>query len=195
MKTIITKDDILPFADYVARRDVLRQEIVALKKPRRVEIGPVASFYFENFATMRQQIQEMLYIEKGGDAQLQDELAAYNPLVPQGDELTATLMFEIDDAVRRARLLRQLTHVERAAYIEIDGDKTYARPEEEVDRTADDGKTSSVHFLHFAFSRAQIAAFRTANAAIVLGFTHEHYAHMAVLSEATRQALALDFRV
>ena len=105
----LTRADILPLEDYVKVRRERRREITELKRRRRVEIGPFATFYFENFATMWQQVQEMLYIEKGGEAQIADELEAYNPLIPQGSELVATVMFEIDDPRRHhaARGLRE----------------------------------------------------------------------------------------
>ena len=84
-------------AEYAAIRSEQRKRITEIKRHRRLEVGPFATFYFENYETMRHQVQEMLHIEKGGDAQIEDELAAYNPLIPQGKELVATVMFEIDD--------------------------------------------------------------------------------------------------
>ena len=192
-KKQLTKDDILALDDYMACRDQLRKDIVALKKPRRIDVGPHATFYFENYATMKQQIQEMLYIEKGGDEQLEDELEAYNPLIPQGDELTVTLMFEIDNPEVRLKTLLSLTDVELTAYVEVNGEKSYAKPEQEVERTAADGKTSSVHFLHFPFTAVQIAAFNAPDSKVVLGIEHENYAHMTVLNAASKASLAGDF--
>src|SRR5438270_11093083 len=119
----LTRADILPLDEYVKIRRERRREISALKRQRRVEIGPFATFYFENFATMWQQVQEMLYIEKGGEAQIADELAAYNPLIPQGNELVATVMFEIDDAVRRANALTRLGGVESCMFLELAGER------------------------------------------------------------------------
>ena len=164
-----------------------------MKRRRRMEVGPFATFYFESFDTMLQQIQEMLYIEKGGEAQLADELAAYNPLIPQGSELVATVMFEIDDEVRRAAVLGRLGGVEETAFIRVAGERVIGVPEEDVDRTNAAGKASSVQFVHFPFSAAQIAAFRDPANEIVVGFSHENYAHMAVMPEAVRAALATDF--
>ena len=100
-QTEITPGDILSVDEYNAVRAQKRDEIAALKKLRRLAVGPDASFYFECYETMWYQIQEMLRIEKGGDAQLAEELAAYNPLVPKGRELVATVMFEINDETRR----------------------------------------------------------------------------------------------
>ena len=192
-KKSLSKEDILSLDDYRAYRDQLRKDIVALKKPRRIDVGPHATFYFENYATMKQQIQEMLYIEKGGDAQLEDELEAYNPMIPQGDELTVTLMFEIDNPQIRLKTLLQLTGVELTAYVSVNGEKAYAKPEQEVERTAADGKTSSVHFLHFPFTPAQIAAFNAPDSEVILGIEHENYAHMTVLGHETKASLAADF--
>lgn len=189
----ITREDILDLDDYIAVRKQRRAEIVAMKKYRRVEVGPHAMFYFENFDTMLQQIQEMLYIEKGGDAQIADELAAYNPLIPQGSELVCTLMFEIDDPARRDRVLSSLAHVERSIYIQVGNEKVMAVAETDVERTSEDGKTSSVHFLHFPFTDEQIAGFRDPDTSVVLGVEHENYAHMAMLMPKVRAALAEDF--
>jgi hypothetical protein len=147
----ITRDDIMSLEEYTDQRDLLRKAVVALKKPRRIDVGPHATFYFENYATMKQQIQEMLYIEKGGDEQLTEELEAYNPMIPQGHELTTTLMFEINDEVRRGTVLRQLTDVELTAYVQVGDEKVFAEPEQEVERTAPDGKTSFVIFFDFRF--------------------------------------------
>lgn len=190
---VLTKEDILSLDAYMEVRDQLRKDIVAFKKPRRIDVGPHATFYFENYATMKQQIQEMLYIEKGGDEQLEDELEAYNPMIPQGDELTVTLMFEIDNPTVRLKTLLSLTDVELTAYVEVNGVKSYAKPEQEVERTASDGKTSSVHFLHFPFAAEQIADFAKPDTKVVLGIEHENYAHMTVLTEETKASLAADF--
>src|SRR6201992_3924246 len=109
----ITGADILPETQYNAQRAELRAASIAVKKIRRMEVGPYATFYFENFDTMWLQVQEMLRIEKGGEEQLKDELQAYNPLIPNGHELTATVMFEIPDAERRAVVLATLGGVEK----------------------------------------------------------------------------------
>ena len=166
---------------------------MALKKNRRLPVGPHATFYFENFDTMLSQIQEMLYIEKGGDEQLEDELSAYNPLIPQGRELVATVMFEIDDEVRRRRVLSTLGGIEHQMFIKIGGETVKGVAEDDLDRTTADGKASSVQFVHFPFTEAQIAAFRKPDAEVVLGFSHENYPHMTVMPEAVRAALAKDF--
>jgi hypothetical protein len=192
-KKQITHADILPPAEYAAKRKELRQQVVALKRNRRIEVGPVATFYFECFETMLQQIQEMLYIEKGGEEQIAGELAAYNPLIPNGKELTATVMFEIDDPIRRGRFLARLGGVEETAFIKLDGETVKGVPEADQDRTNAEGKASSVQFIHFAFTPQQIAMFREPNRQVVIGFSHPEYSHMAVLPEATRAALSKDF--
>jgi len=187
----ITLADILSFAEYDRQRAALKKNLLPLKKLRRVEVGPFATFYFENYATMWLQVQEMLRIEKGGDEQLTGELAAYNPLIPQGGELIATLMLEIEDGARRNATLLTLGGIEENIFLEIGGEKIAATPTEYDDRTTPDGKTSSVHWLRFTLTQEQIARFRTERA--VLGVAHKNYGHMAVLTDETRAVLAKDF--
>ncbi len=190
----ITRDDLEMDLDaYKELRAARRRLIWAVKERRRVAVGPFATFMFESFETMRHQVQEMLYIERGGEEQLAGELGAYNPMVPDGSELVATVMFEITDPARRALELGRLTHVERTITLEVNGEVIAALPEVEVERTKEDGKTSSIHFLHFPFTPGQIEKFQAPGARVVLAIGHEFYAHMAVLSEATRAALAEDF--
>lgn len=189
----LTRDDILPFAEYVPLRRERRRQIAELKRRRRLEVGPFATFYFENFATMRQQVQEMLYIEKGGEAQLADELEAYNPLIPQGSELSATVMFEIDDPVRRATTLARLGGIENRAFVQVAGVRVHGEPDPTRENTSPEGKASSVQFLKFRFAADQIARFKRPGAEILIGFDHPDYRHMAVLSDPVREALAEDF--
>jgi hypothetical protein len=191
-KRTITRADILPPDTYARERKALRQDIMAIKKLRRVEVGPFATFYFENFQTMWHQVHEMLHIEKGGDVQLEDELHAYNPLIPQGSELVATVMFEIDDPVRRDRELRRLTNIETHMFMELAGARVSGVSEHDVERTRADGKTSSVHFVRFPLTAEQAAAFRKAGARITLGFDHPKYGHLAIVPEPVRAALAPD---
>lgn len=189
----IAASDITPPAQYAAQRAERRRAVAELKRNRRVEIGPLVTFYFECFETMLHQVNEMLYIEKGGEAQIADELAAYNPLIPNGSELTATMMIEIEDPVRRARLLGELGNIEATVTMRFAGETVPGLPEDDQDRTNEAGKTSSVHFLHFPFTTAQIEKFRQPGTEVILGIGHDRYRHMAVLPEATRQALAADF--
>ena len=188
----ITSADIMDMDAYGKLRAERRRAIGDVKKPRRVAVGPFATFYFETFDTMMHQVHEMLYVERGGEAQIADELAAYNPLIPQCLELVATFMIEIEDPVMRDRELRRLTHIERHIVLTIDGEDIVAVSESEVERTKPDGKTSSIHFLHFPLTDAQAEKFKQPGNKAVLGITHENYNHMAGLSEATRAALAED---
>jgi hypothetical protein len=189
----LTRADILPLDEYVKIRRQRRREITELKKHRRLEVGPFATFYFENFDTMWQQVQEMLYIEMGGEPQIEDELAAYNPLIPQGSELVATVMFEIDDPVRRANALARLGEIENCAFIEVAGERVRGEPDPTRENTSPDGKASAVQFLRFPFSPAQVAAFKKAGTQVLIGFEHPNYGHMAVMPEPVRAALAEDF--
>ena len=192
-KTEITRADILPLDEFAKIRKAKRQELVGIKKDRRVEVGPVATFYFENYHTMWWQVHEMLFIEKGGDAQIPDELAAYNPLIPKGRELVCTVMFEIDEPVRRANFLAKLGGVEETAFLEFGGESIKGVSETDVDRTSAEGKASSVQFIHFPFTDAQVRKFRAPGTQVVIGFRHPQYAHMAIMSEATRESLTEDF--
>jgi len=187
----ITPADILSASEYDQQRKSLKANLIPMKKLRRIEVGPFATFYFENYATMWLQVQEMLRIEKGGAEQIPGELAAYNPLIPQGDELIATLMLEIEDEKRRNAILLTLGGIEENVFMEIGGETIRATPTEYDDRTTADGKTSSVHWLRFKLSRDQIARF--GGERVVLGVSHPNYGHMAVLSADSRAALAKDF--
>ena len=189
----ITPADILTDADYAARRSDLRTESIATKKNRRVEVGPVATFYFENYQTMWLQVQEMLRIEKGGAAQLAGELEVYNPLIPQGAELIATLMLEIDDPKRRETMLFRLAGIEESVSLELEGEIIKATPTEYDDRTTPDGKTSSVHWVRFVFTQAQIAKFKSGEGRVMLAVSHPAYGHIAIIPPAVRAELAKDF--
>jgi len=184
---------IVPLAEYVGQRAERRKRIAEIKKSRRLEVGPFATFYFESYDTMLHQVHEMLFIEKGGAEQLVDELAAYNPLIPQGSELVATVMFEIDDPLRRARVLATLGGVEQHAFIRINGATVRGVAEDDQERSREDGKASAVQFIRFPFTAAEIAAFKSGEGDVVVGFDHPSYGHMAVMPTAVRQALSADF--
>ena len=192
-KRVIQKEDIMPLEIYTSQRKELRKKIVDFKKNRRIPLGPYATFYFESYETMLAQVQEMLYIEKGGDEQLKDELVAYNPLVPNGKELTATLMFEIDNPVSRAAFLGKVGGIEEKVYMKINGELIKAVPEEDVDRTSAEGKASSVQFIHFKFNDDQIKKFKSNSSQIELGIDHEEYSHSTKLNELTINSLISDF--
>ena len=192
-KRVIEKKDIMPLDVYVGKRRELRKNIVDYKKNRRVALGPYATFYFESYETMLAQVQEMLYIEKGGDEQLQDELSAYNPLIPNGKELTATLMFEIDNPISRAAFLGKVGGIEEKVFMKINGEKIKAVPEEDVDRTSAEGKASSVQFIHFNFTDDQIKKFQSNSSEIELGIDHKEYSHSTKLSKENIASLSADF--
>ncbi|HEY7976715.1 MAG TPA: DUF3501 family protein [Rhizomicrobium sp.] len=189
----ITPADIIAYEKYAAERAQLRKNIIPVKKNRRMEVGPFATFYFENYETMWMQAQEMLHIEKGGAGQIGGELEAYNPLIPQGSELIATLMLEIENVDVRNRELFRLAGIEESIYIEMNQERIAATPTEYDDRTTPDGKTSSVHWVRFRFSPEQIAKFRDASVNAVLGVAHPAYGHMAVIPPDVRAELSKDF--
>ena len=192
-KRTIQKEDIMSLEIYTSQRKEIRKKIVDFKKNRRVPLGPYATFYFESYETMLAQVQEMLYIEKGGDEQLKDELIAYNPLVPNGKELTATLMFEIDNPVSRAAFLGKVGGIEEKVYMKVDDELIKAVPEEDVDRTSAEGKASSVQFIHFKFNDNQIKKFKSGLSQIELGIDHDEYSHTTKLNELTINSLVSDF--
>ena len=192
-KREILKDDIMPLDVYTKKRKELRKDILEFKKNRRIPLGPYATFYFESFETMLAQVHEMLYIEKGGDEQLKDELAAYNPLVPNGKELTATLMFEIDNPVSRASFLGKVGGIEEKVFMRIDKELIKGIPEEDVDRTSAEGKASSVQFIHFKFTNNQIEKFKSNLSIIEIGINHKEYSHLTILNEQTIKSLSADF--
>ena len=192
-KREIQKSDIMPLDAYIKDRKELRKKIVDFKKNRRVALGPYATFYFESYETMLAQVQEMLYIEKGGDEQLHDELIAYNPLIPNGKELTATLMFEIDNPISRAAFLGKVGGIEEMVFMKINGEIVKAVPEEDVDRTSAEGKASSVQFIHFNFTDEQIQKFKSSDVNIELGMDHKEYSHTTKLSKENIASLTADF--
>ena len=192
-KKQIEKEDLIRTDIYEKNRKQIRKDIVKFKKNRRIALGPYATFYFESFETMLAQVQEMLHIEKGGDEQLKDELIAYNPLVPNGKELVATLMFEIDNPLTRGAFLGKVGGIEEKIFMKIDDEKVKAMPEEDVDRTSTEGKASSVQFIHFKFNDDQINKFKSDNISIELGIDHKEYAHTTKLTEDNVKSLSADF--
>ena len=192
-KRQIEKEDLMSADVYTQGRKQIRKDLVDFKKNRRIALGPYATFYFESFETMVAQIQEMLHIEKGGDEQLKDELTAYNPLVPNGKELTATLMFEIDNPISRGAFLGKVGGIEKNIFMKIDNEIVKALPEDDVDRTSAEGKASSVQFIHFKFNDEQINKIKSGNASIELGIDHKEYAHTTKLTEDNVKSLSADF--
>ena len=191
-KKQIIKEDIMPLDVYTKSRKDLRRGIVEFKKDRRIAVGHYATFYFESYETMLAQVQEMLYIEKGGEEQLKDELEAYNPLIPGGKELTATLMFEIDNPISRAAFLGKVGGIENKIFMKVDEEEIKAVPEDDVDRTSSEGKASSVQFIHFKFNEEQISKFKNSSE-IKIGIDHKEYSHTTKLTEHTIKSLLADF--
>jgi len=192
-KKEIQKSDIMPLDVYTKQRKELRKNIVEFKKNRRISLGPYATFYFESYETMLAQVQEMLYIEKGGDEQLKDELTAYNPLIPNGKELISTLMFEIDNPVSRATFLSKVGGIEQNVFMKVDGEIIKAIPEDDVDRTSEEGKASSVQFIHFKFNDEQIGKFKSGSPNVEIGINHREYSHTTKLTDINIKSLSDDF--
>ena len=190
---IVEKKDLLPIDEYKEKRKELRKQLIDFKKNRRIAIGPYATFYFESFETMLAQIQEMLYIEKGGDGQLNDELNAYNPLVPKGKELITTLMFEIDDPTLRADFLGKAGGIEKKIFMNVKNEKINAVSETDVDRTSAEGKASSVQFLHFNFSDKQLKNFKDLNNNVLISIDHSLYNHESEIPKISKIELIKDF--
>lgn len=188
----ITPADLMPLEDYGKIRRDHRRKLIETKANRRVHVGPFATFHFENYDTMWAQVQEMLFIEKGGEDQIADELEAYNPLIPQGRELVATLLIEIEDEGRRRRTLATMGHIEEKIVLAFGEERVVGVPEDDVERTTEDGKTSAVHFITFPFSDAQAKALKVAGTQVSLGIEHDNYRHAAVLQEDTKVELAGD---
>ena len=192
-KRQIEKKDLIPADIYEKSRKQIRKDLLEFKKNRRISLGPYATFYFESFETMLAQVQEMLYIEKGGEEQLKDELIAYNPLVPNGRELTATLMFEIDNPVSRGAFLGKIGGIEEKIFFKIDNEIIKAESEKDVDRTSTEGKASSVQFLHFKLNDDQISKFKSKDSNIELEINHKEYSHLTKLNEDNIKSLSADF--
>ena len=191
-KRKIQKEDVMSLDTYIKNRKEIRKNIVNFKKDRRIALGPYATFYFESYETMLAQVQEMLYIEKGGEEQLKDELIANNPLIPNGKELIATLMFEIDNPVSRAAFLGKVGGIEDMVFMKVDGEVVKAVPENDVDRTSAEGKASSVQFIHFKLKDKQISKFNNSSE-IEIGINHKEYSHTTQLNEDTIKSLSADF--
>ncbi len=189
----ILPEALMPLDEYAQKRALIRKHMVELKRDRRIAVGPFATFHFENYETMWAQVMEMLHIEKGGPEQIEGELEAYNPLIPQGGELIATLMLEIEDPARRNRELVRLAGIETCCYIELGDLRLAGTPTEYGERTSADGKTSSVHWIRFSFSGTARQRFANPAVPAMLGIAHPAYGHIAVVPAATRAALAKDF--
>ncbi|MAI29920.1 MAG: hypothetical protein CMP38_06910 [Rickettsiales bacterium] len=191
----IKEDDVINIDKYISERSKIKKEISEIKKFRRIPVGPYATFYFECYDTMIYQVQEMLFIERGGIEQMKDELKAYNPLVPKGKELVATLMFEINNEFKRKEFLHSVGGIEEKTFIQIGEQKIMSRPEQDTDRTSEEGKASSVHFLHFDFNEDLIKEFVKDESIVLLGFNHKNYKHFSELSLEVKGELKKDFDI
>ncbi len=190
----LTRSDLWSLEDYADQRSQFRVQVLAHKQQRKVNIGEYATLLFEDRLTMRYQIQEMLRVERIFEAAgIADELAAYNPLIPEGDNLKATFMLEYDDPEQRKHTLAQLIGIEDKIWIQVAGfESSWAIADEDMERENEE-KTSSVHFLRFQFSAEMITAAKQ-GAGIAMGIDHPNYtSRIEALPEAVRTALVADF--
>lgn len=187
----ITREDILPIEQYELIRGDKKAEAIQRKVLTRLSVGPHATAIFETWDSMWLQIHEMLRIEKGGEAQIADELAAYGPMVPDGEELTLTLFFEIGDPARRDAFLRTIGGVEDHVALQL-GERTIrAIPEGDLQRTREsDGKASAVHFFHFPFTIADMSIWTSGEGSALLVIDHPNYGHAALIGAEARAYLA-----
>jgi hypothetical protein len=185
--------DLFSLEEYHRQRGEFRARVLAHKRNRQVSVGANATFYFEDRLTVQYQIQEMLRIERIFESEaIEDELAAYNPLIPDGANLKATFMIEFPDSGERREALQRLRGIEDAVYMQVEGQSRVAAiADEDLDRT-DAEKTSAVHFVRFEFSAADIAALRRGSE-LVIGIDHPAYSYEVQLSANIRAALIADF--
>lgn len=190
----LTRQDLMPLERYSNERKSFREQAIAHKKNRHVALSPNISLIFEDRLTVQYQIQEMLRIERIFEADaIQEELDAYNPLIPDGSNLKATLLFEYPDPAVRAERLGQFAGIEHRVYAEVDGfEKTFAYADEDLDRSTED-KTSAVHFMRFEFSDAAITALRN-GAELRFGIEDPRLPLQITTPATTLQALLADFR-
>ncbi len=190
----LTRDQLYPLEQYAKMRDAFRAKVMAHKHDRRVPLGPHATLYFEDRLTMQYQVQEMLRAERiFEDEGIADELAAYNPLIPDGSNWKATFMIEYGDEGERRAALARMIGIESKVWVQVAGfDKVRPIADEDLERETEE-KTSAVHFLRFELSPAMIQAVK-AGAAVGMGIDHPAYSHRAdPVPEAVRAALAEDF--
>ena len=192
---VIEEREILSRSTYIGKRKTLRENMVLRKKLRRIDIGPYITVYFENKDTIIHQINEMVYIENGGKEQVKEEIAAYKSLVPNGKELVATVMVEIDTPIKRAEFLGKMGGFEEKIGIMIDNIKIEGKAELDGDRTTADGKASSVQFVHFEFNDECINSIKNNKDMVSLSINHENYKHSAMLNISTVEELIRDFAV
>jgi hypothetical protein len=192
-RTALTRKDLMSLEQYSEARQDFRARVIEHKRQRSVGLGPNATWSFEDQLTMQYQIQEMLRVERIFEADaIQEELDAYNPLIPDGRNWKATFLLEFPDVDERRERLSQLKGVEDRCWVQVAGcERVYAIADEDLERENDD-KTSSVHFLRFELS-PQMCAQVKAGAAIGAGIDHDNYRHaVASLPQNVRESLAKD---
>ncbi len=189
----IKPEDIFERNEYMSKRGQLRKEIVARKRKRRIDVGPYVTLYFENRDTIVHQINEMVFIENGGQEQIKEEILAYKSLIPNGNELIATVMVEIDSPLKRSEVLSKMGGFEETFIIKIGDTIIEGKAELDVDRTTADGKASSVQFVHFHFQKEDIKKFRDNFTKVQLSINHKEYSHSTLLQDETKNELSLDF--
>ena len=189
----IEKSDILSRDEYKSKRKGLREKMVLRKRFRRVDIGPYVTMYFENKDTIVHQINEMVYIENGGEEQINDEILAYKSLIPDGQELVATVMIEIDNPIKRAEFLSKMGGFEETINIKLHDQEIKGKAELDGDRTTADGKASSVQFVHFEFDEEAVKSIKNNIDNVSISINHEGYRHSAILNTDTVKELIKDF--
>ena len=190
----LTRDNLISLEKYAEERPAFRDKVIAHKRNRRLDLGTNAALYFEDFLTMQYQVQEMLRIERIFEADgINEELNAYNPLIPDGSNWKATFMIEFPEVEERRAMLSQLRGVENRVYVQVvDFDRVYAIADEDLERS-DDDKTSAVHFLRFEMPVEQVAALK-GGASLVAGIDHESYrVEVSPVADNIRQSLIADF--
>ncbi len=188
----LKREDLLSLEEYSNQRDDFRRKAMEEKKIRVIPVGPSVTMHFENRFLVQYQIQEMLRIEKIFDAEgIQEELDAYNPMVPTGSSWKATQMIEFPDPEERKTELARLIGIDRKTWVQVgDNDKVYAISDEDLERETED-KTSSVHFMRFELTQPMVEAAK-AGADISVGIDHENYQHQVTLSDEARKSLVAD---
>lgn len=191
----LTRDDLWSLEEYAGRRAEFRQQVLAHKKLRQVALGPHATLYFEDQLTMHYQVQEMLRVERIFEAaEIEEELEAYNPLIPNGSNWKATFMIEYGDVEERQRALANMGGIEETVWVQVgDGTKAYAIANEDMERTRD-SKAAAVHFMRFELSNQDLAELRQ-GAAVHMGLDHTSLANSITLEAAVREALCKDLEL
>ena len=190
----LTRDNLYSLEQYAEARPAFREKVLQHKRNRRLALGTNAALYFEDLLTMQYQVQEMLRIERIFEADgINEELEAYNPLIPDGSNWKATFMVEFPEAEERRAMLMQLKGVENRVYVQVaDFDRIFAIADEDLERS-DDEKTSAVHFMRFEFPPEQVAALKN-GASLVAGIDHENYrVEISPVADNIRDALVADF--